>query len=263
MAGKIQLVEREKAYSSEVTKGVKKRIASAIDVFMQTTDWHIVYNTVTQKHMNFKMGFVTLTITDICDWEGDVCYKRLLMPWLRAMKDKYGLRKYIWKYEYQKRGNVHFHITIDVFIPYDKICKEWNKIQRKNGLLQEYGLRNGHYNANSTDVHKVWKIVNIGAYLGKYMAKDEARRWFLHGDYPGCIFPKKGRGKVWDCSTEVKRKRYTDICNGENDDNIRNEVLAGRAEVIRLKECTIVKGDVQKMLTEDQKIDLMVWKYGI
>lgn len=240
---------RRMAYSSVVTKGAQKRISSALDIFMQTTENRYLYNTVTQKHMNFRMGFATLTISDECKWSADVCYTNLLKPFLRIMKEKHGVRKYIWKYEYQKRGNVHYHVTWDEFVAYDKIRNAWNKIQHTHHLTDKYALRHGHFNPNSTDIHKVWHIENIQAYLGKYLRKEGGAG-------------ANDKGKVWDCSVDLKRKRFSSEFVWENNDRLEELIGRKEASVIHGENCTIVKcKQPEKLLTENQQIDYCIWKY--
>ena len=240
---------KRKAYDGTVTKGVKKRINSAVDVFLQTTETRNIYNCVTGRHMDFRLGFMTLTIADQCDWKADKCYTHLLKPFLRVMKDKHNVKKYIWKYELQKRGVVHYHVTIDEFVRHDAVNTTWNKIQKKNGLSDMYAQKYGHFNPNGTDIHKVWKIRNIGAYLGKYLSKG--------GD------EKNVKGKTWDCSTDLKRVRFSTEVNWENESKVDWMVRHGQATVLNYEKYTIIKCDhPEKILTEDQKIDYMVWKYA-
>lgn len=255
---------KKPAYGGQVTKGVQKRIASAIDIFMQTTETKRVFNTVTGKGMDFRCGFVTLTITDYCTWTADECYDKLLRPFMRIMKEKHGVDRYIWKYELQKRGNVHYHILIDQFIAYDKICTTWNKIQHKHRLTDTYAERMGHFNPNSTDIHKVWQIKNIAAYLGKYLQKGNEKVRLFHEGFPALYYDREVKGKVWDCSTDLKRVRYSSEYVFENSDLLTDMVARKEAKIIHLDECTIVRCDnPENILTETQKIGYCLWKYNI
>lgn len=242
---------RKPAYGGRVTLGAQKRIASALDIFLQTTDERVIFNTVTQRHMNFRLGLATLTITDPCEWKADKCYTCLFKPWLRVMKEKYGVKRYMWKYELQKRGNVHYHIAWDEFVAHDKIRQVWNRQQHKHGLTDKYAARYKNFNPNSTDIHKVWHVQNIGAYLGKYLQKGESQDADV-------------KGKVWDCSIDLKRKRYSTEFVWENDDLLKDLLGRGQAKVIHSENCTIVKcSDPMLLLTDEQKTDYILWKYQI
>lgn len=253
---------KKPAYGGVVTKGVKRRMSRAVDIFLQTTETRQIFNTVTQRYMDFRLGFVTLTISDTCTWKADKCYTELLKPFLRVVKEKHNVKKYLWKYELQGRGNVHYHVTVDEFIPHDAIRATWNKIQKRNGLTDLYAQTYGHFNPNSTDIHKVWKIKNIGAYLGKYLIKGNKGVVLEHSGFNQMVFERDVKGKVWDCSTDLKRNRFSTEMNYENEDRLNELVRNGKAELINLDKCTVIKlANPERIFTEDQKIDYMVWKY--
>lgn len=251
------------AYGGTVTKGVQKRISSAIDVFLQTTDTRDVFNTVTGRSMKFRCGFLTTTISDFCDWKAEKCYTNLLRPYLRILREKHSVQKYMWKYELQRRGNVHYHILIDQFIAHDKVRGYWNKLQHKHRLTDDYASRYGHFNPNSTDIHKVWKIQNLGAYLGKYLQKGNSQALTFHDGFPALFYDRDVKGKVWDCSADLKRSRYTAVFDWENNDRLVDLMDRKEATVLHLDNCTVVRCPCpEKLLTDDQNIDYCIWRYG-
>lgn len=125
------------------------------------------------------------------------------------MQYRYGKFNYVWKLEFQKNGNIHYHLMIDEKIDWKVVRKNWNKIQKihvdeyqltmknkysrgfyydekmidkNNNIISEEkqkeryekGYKANWRNPNSTDV----KIVdltkeNVGAYVSKYVAKTE------------------------------------------------------------------------------------------
>jgi hypothetical protein len=90
---------------------------------------------------------------------------------------------------------VHYHITTNRFIRYDLIKKRWNELLRKNNLLENYFKKVGHYDPNSTDVHKVYNDTMIEAYLEKYISKvNDADLSVI--------------GKVWDCSANIRGAKF-------------------------------------------------------
>jgi hypothetical protein len=128
------------------------------------------------------------------------------------------LKFYFWRSEAQKNGNIHFHLTTDKFIPWEWQRNIWNRITNKAGFVDRYqaqqkeffkngfkarpelfekwplekqlkaykdGLLCDWTNPNSTDVHSVRNIKNVGAYLAKYCTKAEkyrkidGRKWFV------------------------------------------------------------------------------------
>lgn len=214
-----------KAYTGKVSSAVDRRIRKAVDILIQKSPPQNIYNPVIKAHHAFTLGFVTLTISDNTAITGKEAHRLLLRPFLRRMRTM-GRFSYIWKAEFQKRGQLHYHITWNRWIHYDFIKREWNKLQRKAGLLQKFGLKHGHYNPNSTDVHSVYRVKDIGGYLSKYLSKSNS---------------KALKGKVWDCSRDLKIKRFNVIMENENDTLLREAINRGEVEMIEMERCVIFR----------------------
>lgn len=187
---------RATRYNGNISAGAKKRLTKAITLLVQTAKDRYIYNEVIKKHVWHKLAFITLTVSDPeKKLSGKEAYKKLLshfIAWLRRTKK---INTYIWKAELQKNGQIHYHITTPAFINYQEIRDKWNNLQRKAGLLDKYAKEHGHYDANSTDVHKVKHIKDLSAYLIKYIAKSTQNE-------------EKLGGKVWDCSENLSKAKY-------------------------------------------------------
>lgn len=211
-------------YSGEITKGSYKRIRMAVDLLLQIAPERIVYNQVLSVNVKHKLAFITLTIPEICQHltprEG---HKLLLEKWLLTMRRKFHMYTYIWKAEYQKNGQLHYHITTPSWILYTHIQDTWNNILSTSGILKPYLEKSKNKMPNSTDVHAVYKVKDLGAYLSKYMAKnvhgetkqEEAARVKAQLQADNLPFEetqiinqvekeKKQHGKLWDCSKDLK-----------------------------------------------------------
>lgn len=94
----------DKTYSGKVTSHTKKRLLSALDLLVQRSPTKRIFNPISESFHDFKMNFITLTVADGKNLEVKEAYDKLLRPWLRHMKKKQGLSDYVWKAEYQKRG---------------------------------------------------------------------------------------------------------------------------------------------------------------
>lgn len=183
-----------KTYSGKVTSGTQKRIRKAVDMLLQLSPPRLIQNEVTERFEMHTLSFITLTIPGnerhIEAREGN---SNLLAPWLLRMKRKANLKTYIWKAEFQKNGQLHYHITTPSWIHYQLIKDEWNALLSKNKLLENWQTEHPGNFPNSTDVHKVYKIKNIAAYLQKYLSKNEQ--------------DKETHGKIWDCSMNIKKAK--------------------------------------------------------
>lgn len=228
----------KKAYSGTMTTGAERRISKAIDILLQKAAPRVIYNSVTKKHHPFTVNFVTLTVSSPDNIGINDGYTKLLKPFLRKIR-KFGKVSYIWKAEFQNRGQLHYHLTTNRFMPWQTIRNDWNNIQRKNRYLDSYALKHGHFDANSTDVHAVYKVQNLAAYLRKYMKKpviDPSKQ------IPGQA-PILETGKVWDCSRDLKIDRFNYIMDSRTDTRLRQGIASGKVKVVELDHCVIFKTD--------------------
>lgn len=219
-----------KSYSGTVTPGAKKRITKAVTLLIQSTPEKTVKNPVTGKTHPFKLSFITLTVSSTSEMlTAKEAHKKLLEPFLLYLRRSHQMKSYIWKAELQKRGQIHYHLTSDCFISHTTLRNKWNEYQSKHGLLDDYFNAQGHYNANSTDVHSVYKVKNIEAYLIKYLAKEGSEA-------------EATAGKVWDCSVNLKHNSYfTTTATYHYDKELFKREHAGNIEVYRAERFTIIK----------------------
>lgn len=255
LEAKYSNLTKEKTYSGTVTEGAKKRIEKAVNVLIQGSRERWITNTVTGKRQKFKISFITLTISEATkNLTAKEAHKLLLEPFLRWCRNKWGMHSYIWKAELQQRGQIHYHLTTNIFIPYDQLRDYWNKLQRKAGLLSTFFDKFGHYNPNSTDVHSVYKIKNLTAYLIKYLSKSESDKG-------------KTEGKIWDCSKSLKTAKYfTSLQSQASEEVVQELVKQGKAAIKESDFCRIIipKGiSVVQLLTLAEIFEFEKWRQSL
>lgn len=188
----IEALLSTKAYSGTVTEGAKKRMRKAISLLVQKSPMQRIWNPVINKFHKFNIGFITLTIADQGKDTATDVYKKCLAPFLKWFRYR-GLNEYVWKAELQERGTIHYHMAVNEFVHWQLVRDKWNVYQKKAGYLDKFARSHKHFRPNSTDVHAVWKVDNVEAYMLKYMSKDE---------------DSTIKGKVWDCSKNLKDGKY-------------------------------------------------------
>jgi hypothetical protein len=90
---------------------------------------------------NFKISFITLTLPSkqrTCTKE---CNNLLLNTFLTEIRQRTKMTNYVWRLEFQKNGNVHYHIVTDTYIDYYLLKKVWNKILKNNGYIEPYAAK--------------------------------------------------------------------------------------------------------------------------
>ncbi len=197
------LTTREK-YTGLLSEGAVKRMTKAIDLLISSTPTKQILNPVTKRRQPFKLSFITLTLP-ACNILSDKKESKLMLEkLLRFLRSTHNMKSYVWKAETQKNGQIHYHITSDVYLHYSELRNYWNKILFKSGLFGEYFNNRGDRNINSTDIHSVKNIRDLGAYLIKYFTKKEQNETAI-------------KGKVWDCSQNLKDFKYftTDATEGD------------------------------------------------
>lgn len=168
-----------------LSKTAQKNIKNSINWLLASAKYKRIWWKEGNCNILFKVNLITLTLPTTEHEISDKDFKsKLLGNWLSYARKYYGLKNYIWKVETQANGNIHAHITSDTFIHYKEIQKSWNRICEANGLIDTFAAKNGHRNPNSTDVHSVKNVKNLGAYLCKYLGKNEEGR-------------RKIKGKLW------------------------------------------------------------------
>lgn len=191
----VQLQHRER-YKGFVTPALKKRMQKAITILLQSTPVRYSTHPVSGRTVAHKLSFITLTTpTHQNSTSAKWCHKNLLEPTLRILRQRYGMKSYIWKVELQQNGQIHYHITTEIMINHTALRNIWNNLLRKHDMLHEFKKQYGHDNPNSTDIHAVHKVNNLEAYLVKYITKEYQNETKLDA-------------KIWDCSKNIKTAQY-------------------------------------------------------
>ena len=151
-----------------------------------------------------KVTFATLTLSSTQCHTDNYIKSKLLNQLFTELRKRYKKLLYVWRQEFQENGNIHFHILLNRFIPWQLLRKKWNRLQLNNGYLQDYqskhanltfadylklypasplrpkhvlykaylyGVRTKWTDPNSTDIHSLKKVSNISAYICKYLTK--------------------------------------------------------------------------------------------
>ena len=219
-----------KKYTGEITAGAKKRLTKAISLLVQSSPEKWIYNPVTKKTEHHKISFITLTLPNIEETkDAKSMHKNMLQPMLRILRNKYKMKSYVWKCELQKNESIHYHITTELFIPWEQLRQHWNALMNSQGLLAKFQEQYGHDNPNSVDIHSVKKVNDLEAYLVKYISKEYQNGVAL-------------AGKVWDCSKNLKEaKYYTSTLTAELHEQILKEIDLGWLQPIYRDRCVILK----------------------
>jgi len=154
---------------------------------------------------NFKIGFITLTLPSKQKTPTSDCNKLLLNTFLTEIRQRTAMKNYVWRLEFQKNGNVHYHLVTDTYLDFYLVKTVWNKILAHHGYIDSYrdkmqnlsltdyiskynkdgktdysimvkryarNKRENWSNPNSVDVKSVISNKAIANYISKYFSKD-------------------------------------------------------------------------------------------
>jgi hypothetical protein len=158
---------------------------------------------------NFKINFMTLTLPSAQIHPTSVITKECFNQFLTEIRERFSMVNYVWRLEFQKNGNVHYHIVTDVFCEFHIVQKIWNRCIGKLGYVKAYHDKhslmslNDYVNAysnegkvpfdvlkkrffrgkalnwsspNSVDVKSVGSGKKIAFYISKYFGKKQNDR---------------------------------------------------------------------------------------
>jgi hypothetical protein len=200
-------------YTSETRFHNFKISVSAQKSLVQKINWLYFLSNPREKEslkggkiFNFRMNFVTLTLPSKQVHPTSEITRDCLNQFLTELSQTHNLTNYVWRLEFQKNGNVHYHLVTDVFLDYHKTLKSWNRILSKKGYVQPYTEKHAlmglneyvkeYSNNGQTDFETLknryirgkklnWKVPNtvdvksvlgskkIALYISKYFSKKD------------------------------------------------------------------------------------------
>lgn len=233
-----------KSYTGEFTNSAKRNLKSAIDFLLQITKPTKVKHPTKNKYYLHHLSVITLTIPTSEVIHPQEAYNKVLKPFLQYLTKTENVQHYIWKLEFQKRGQIHYHITLPNVIHWKLIRKKWNYLLNKNNYCKEYIEKYGNNDPNSTDIHKVYKIKNIQSYLAKEFIKSAQQVNPNKDNYTDEY--KNISYKFWDSSITLKGNKYFKLeydadtafhlyNSIQNNDNLINVINTDFAKIIQFK----------------------------
>ena len=229
------IIDSDRKANGQVSKQAKKKIQKAVDYLLLMANNKQGHSRFSGRFFNFKVAFVTLTLPSSQQHDDKEIIGKCLNQLLIELRKVYKVKNYIWRAEKQKNGNIHFHILVDKFIPWQELKDRWNRIIEKLGYVTRYREQqqswhdNGfklrknliktwsakaqkkayqrgaktHWNSpNSTDIHSLRKLHNIKSYITKYMTKKPEEEG--NSETPEEKETKQ-TGRLWGCNYSLSK----------------------------------------------------------
>lgn len=166
-------------------KSSQRNLRKCIDVFFWGCRRSNGINPITKKRGYFAGNFITLTIPDLHTIiDSKIGYERLLKAYIKWIVKQFGVGSYVWKFEWQERGQGHWHIFTDRYCDQDILRKEWLRILDKCGLVDDWKAKYDYDSIYCCKVKGLKSEKQVKEYLEKYMSKSsqnsrgtEGRTW--------------------------------------------------------------------------------------
>lgn len=222
----------KKKKSINLSKASKRKIKDTFSLLYHLAKCRTIKISNKKFIYNFRLSFVTLTLPSQ-QKHTDVEIKQVcLNNFLNSMRNKFGLKNYIWISEIQENGNLHFHMVFDMYIHHKAVRYYWNRSLELLGYVSEYSNRmkslslkeyadlrgkevsevasyfyeqnrNGWTNPPTEQAKSIHNIQNLVFYLSKYIAKDNENEETQK-------FEERAEtwGKSWGRSSSLSRIKF-------------------------------------------------------
>jgi hypothetical protein len=195
---------KDNKHKGEISAKSSKRVKDVVTWMAYAEKRQVLSDAHVQRGKGVKLCLLTLTLPSKQVHSDKLIKSQALNQFLTELREKYKVVYYTWKAEKQANGNIHFHLVIDRGIAWQDLRNAWNRIISKMGYVQAYsekfskmsfsdysqyrieqgscdsvkslraynqGLADGWASPNSIDIHRVRDVVNMSAYLSKYVGK--------------------------------------------------------------------------------------------
>jgi hypothetical protein len=169
-------VER-KFHNFQISSAARKNLIHKISWMFQLAKSKKVKTSKNVEIFNFKVAFITLTLPSTQMHPSSQITSECLNQFITEIRERFGVENYVWRLEFQKNFNVHYHIVTDTFIEYETLKNIWNRILSKLGYIERYTEKMQQYNLHAywtefyTDSKKTFKEV------AKIYAKSKSEGW--------------------------------------------------------------------------------------
>lgn len=152
--------------SKQSASGLRK----AINWLLYFTEKKTVFSKKENKTFSFRLSFITLTLSATQSHTDKFIKNHLLQPFLLWMQRKYG-GSYVWKAESQLNGNIHFHVTTDVFIHWREIRFKWNKLLARHQYCKIFQDGTNDKGDSATQIKAIKNEGDLAKTVAGYLSK--------------------------------------------------------------------------------------------
>ena len=209
-----------------ISRDAARRIRNIINDWTQAVNCGSQWAKSQGAEHGIFFSFCTLTLPVKQMHSDKVLKQDLLNPFIKALQRDQGVINYLWRAEPQRNGNIHFHLFLDKFVPFDLIARYWEYHLEFRGYITAYAEQSGSLFPPATQIVRVPRDGQLRDYIAKYLSKAQARRrsvmpseggkvtrvsyWAEGEEKDGTKYEYEVRaisGRVWGCSDLLRQLR--------------------------------------------------------
>jgi len=235
------------SHNFELSKKASGRIKEKVSWLYELARNKTITTTNGKILNSFKMNFITLTLPSLQSHTTAEITATCLNQFLTECKSKFNLANYVWRLEFQKNGNAHYHIATDTYLDYTECKLIWNRCLQKLGYISAYSAKftgmsfqeysrnysnNGKVDfatlrmrygrgcatrwdsPNTVDVRAVSNAKNIAFYISKYITKKSEHSL---NSVVSLREPSESNLRLWYCSSSLSKLDKIEIFIEEYD----------------------------------------------
>jgi hypothetical protein len=196
--------------------------------------------------------FVTLTIPDLSEFiDAKTGYEKLIKKWLRWVIKRYRVKRYVWRFEWQGRGQGHWHLMLDRFVPAEKARAKWWALLKTLGMTKDFEKKHDFVPDQCCDIKGIFSETMLNNYLWQYYLKPsqsykptEGRWWGASECIKKSSLPILPVSADWDRHVEIARKAgrctITDV-DIHKEDIYENPFRGDSSASKSFRVCTVIK----------------------
>lgn len=151
----------------------KRKIENSIAMINHLAKPKTIFSQNKKPIYNFRCSFVTLTLPSIQQHSDKVIKSTALNNFLTVMRQKFGVKNYVWKAELQKNNSIHFHIIWDVYIHHTAVRYYWNQALNLLGYVDLYQKK---YSAMSLREYADSRNIEVAQALSGFL-RGQKTKW--------------------------------------------------------------------------------------
>lgn len=198
--------KKEETFKFNISKNSRRKFKKHLGTFRLMSNYPKPLLNKYGHNTRAKGIFVTLTLPTLQDDSTAKLNSTIFKSFLNVIRTVYNIRSYVWRLEFQKNGNAHWHLLIDQYVHWGDIRKVWNNILIRHGYMEKYtakmekmnyddyrfkrdpmgkynyekfrkaykfGVESSWQNPNTVDVEAIKSQVALARYMSKYMSKNK------------------------------------------------------------------------------------------